>query len=74
VFSQSPLGFSWHDTDPVSDSSRAAALCHVGLQVPGDEVEQAFDLGDSEGDQTGILGWLGVRGRRQDQGGCAVLA
>jgi hypothetical protein len=42
-----------------------------GLGMACDEVEQAFDLGDGQGDQAGIVGWLGVGGGRQDRGGGA---
>ena len=31
-----------------------------GLQAAGDQQEQAFDLGDGQGDQTEILRWLRV--------------
>ena len=34
------------------------------------QVEQAFDLGDGQGDQSGVVGWLLVGPGRQDRRWC----
>jgi hypothetical protein len=39
----------------------------------GEQVEQSFDLGDGEGDETGVSRWLLVGPDRQDRLWCLGL-
>ena len=42
----------------------------LGVVCAGEQVEQSFDLGDGQGDESGVGGWLFIRAVRQDRLGC----